>query len=152
LAVRLGGRAAELVAFGRGLHRGASDLASATDLATKMVREYGLSPDVGPVGYPAGGPLFLGHGALPAQNRSYSEATQHMIDREVARLLREAEERASTLLDEHRAELDRLTELLLEQETVDGAAVYDLVGRPMPGGSPLVLTASPDGRDTADVG
>lgn len=138
--------------FGEGSTGAASDLASATDLATKMVREYGLSPDIGPIDYPAGGPMFLEDGALPVQHRSYSEATQHMIDREVARLLREAEERACTLLDEHRAELDRLTELLLEQETVDGVAVYELVGRPMPGGSPQVLTASPDGRETADVG
>jgi cell division protease FtsH len=74
-----------------------------------------------------------------------------MIDREVARLLREAEERARALLDEHRAQLDRLIELLLEQETIEGAAVYDLVGRPMPGGSPQVLSASPDGGEAAAV-
>ena len=87
LAVRLGGHAAELVVFGEGSTGAASDLASATDLATKMVREYGLSPDIGPIGYPAGGPMFLGDGALPVQHRNYSEATQHMIAREVARLL-----------------------------------------------------------------
>jgi cell division protease FtsH len=52
LAVRLGGRAAELVAFGQGSTGAANDLASATDLATKMVREFGLSPEIGPVGYP----------------------------------------------------------------------------------------------------
>jgi cell division protease FtsH len=60
----------------------------------------------------------------------------------VARLLREAEDRARKILSEHREELDKLVELLLEHETVEGEAVYDLVGRPMPGGQPQVLTAS----------
>ncbi|HUD39454.1 MAG TPA: ATP-dependent zinc metalloprotease FtsH, partial [Streptosporangiaceae bacterium] len=54
LAVRMGGRAAELVQVGQGSTGAANDLASATDLATKMVREYGMSPDLGPVGYPEG--------------------------------------------------------------------------------------------------
>ena len=144
LAVRLGGRAAELVVFGEGSTGAANDLASATDLATKMVKEYGLSPELGPIGYPSGGPMFLGDGAQ-IQHRSYAEATQHLIDREVARLLREAEERARKLLAEHRDKLDQLVDLLLEHETVDGEAVYELVGRPMPGGHPQVLTASPDG-------
>ena len=141
LAVRLGGRAAELVVFGEGSTGAANDLASATDLATKMVREYGLSPELGPIGYPSGGPMFLGDGA-EIQYRKYAEATQHLIDREVARLLREAEQRARELLTEHREQLDKLAELLLEHETIDGEAVYDLVGRPMPGGHPQVLTAS----------
>jgi cell division protease FtsH len=141
LAVRLGGRAAELVVFGEGSTGAANDLASATDLATKMVREYGLSPELGPIGYPSGGPMFLGDGA-EIEYRKYAEATQHLIDREVARLLREAEERARELLTEHREQLDKLAELLLEHETIDGEAVYDLVGRPMPGGHPQVLTAS----------
>jgi cell division protease FtsH len=151
LAVRLGGRAAELVVFGEGSTGAANDLASATDLATRMVREYGLSATLGPIGYPSGGPMFLGDGAQ-VQSRSYAEATQHMIDREVARLLREAEERACELLSDHRAELDKLTGLLLELETVDGEVVYDLVARPMPGGSPQVLTAGTDGQRAVDVG
>jgi cell division protease FtsH len=148
LAVRLGGRAAELVVFGEGSTGAANDLASATDLATKMVKEYGLSPELGPIGYPSGGPMFLGNGA-EIQYRPYAEATQHQIDREVARLLREAEERARKILSEHREELDKLVELLLEHETVDGEAVYDLVGRPMPGGQPQVLTASANASLTA---
>ena len=85
--------------------------------------------------------MFLGDGA-EIEYRKYAEATQHLIDREVARLLREAEERARELLTEHREQLDKLAELLLEHETIDGEAVYDLVGRPMPGGHPQVLTAS----------
>ena len=67
LTVRLGGRAAELVEFGQGSTGAANDLASATDLATKMVREFGLSPAIGPVGYPEGGSVFLG-GAGPGMS------------------------------------------------------------------------------------
>jgi cell division protease FtsH len=134
LAVRLGGRAAELVVFGEGSTGASNDLASATDLATRMVKEFGLSPELGPVSYPSGGPMFLG-GGQEITGRSYAEETQGLIDKEVARLLREAEERALKLLTEHRDELERLTELLLESETIDGEAVYRLVGRDVPRGS-----------------
>jgi cell division protease FtsH len=128
LAVRLGGRAAELVEFGQGSTGAANDLASATDLAVKMVREFGLSPAVGPVGYPEGGSVFLGAGGPGMSSRPFAEATQAAIDAEVARLLREAEERAVSLLRNHRAELRSLVALLLEQETVDGDAVYRVLG------------------------
>jgi cell division protease FtsH len=128
LAVRLGGRAAELVEFGQGSTGAANDLASATDLAVKMVREFGLSPAIGPVGYPEGGSVFLGAGGPGMSSRPFAEATQAAIDAEVARLLREAEEQAVSLLRAHRAELHSLVALLLEQETVDGDAVYRVLG------------------------
>jgi cell division protease FtsH len=141
LAVRVGGRAAELVVFDEGSTGAANDLASATDLATRMVKEFGLSPKLGPVGYPSGGPMYLG-GGQEVGYRTYAEETQRLIDEEVSRLLREAEERAKKLLTEHRDELDQLTELLLEHETIDGEEVYRIAGRPMPGGNPQVLSAS----------
>ncbi len=94
LAVRLGGRAAELVVLGQGSTGAANDLAGATDLATKMVREFGLSKVLGPVGYPEGGSVFLGGGGGPMSSRPFAEATQAEIDKEVAALLRQAEQRA----------------------------------------------------------
>jgi cell division protease FtsH len=130
LAVRLGGRAAELVVLGQGSTGAANDLAGATDLATKMVREFGLSKALGPVGYPEGGSVFLGGGGGPMSSRPFAEATQAEIDKEVAALLRQAEERAVALLKDHRSELDALTNLLLEVETVNGSEVYRLAGRP----------------------
>jgi cell division protease FtsH len=129
LAVRLGGRAAELVVLGQGSTGAGNDLAGATDLAVKMVREFGMSNVLGPVGYPEGGSVFLGGGG-PMSSRPFAEATQAAIDGEVSRLLREAEERAVNLLKTHRSELDSLVTLLLERETVDGADVYRLAGRP----------------------
>ena len=132
LRVRLGGRAAELVELGQGSTGAANDLASATDLAVKMVREFGLSPNVGPVGYPEGGSTFLGGGGPALSSRPFAEATQAAIDTEVARLLREAEEQAISLLRAHRGDLQKLADLLVEMETVDGATIYQLVGKPVP--------------------
>jgi cell division protease FtsH len=132
LAVRLGGRAAELVKFGQGSTGAANDLASATDLATRMVREFGLSPAIGPVGYPRGGSVYLDGGSAPMSSRPYAESTQAVIDREVSRLLREAEQDATDLLRGHEAQLDQLADLLVEEETVDGEAVYRLFGMSPP--------------------
>jgi cell division protease FtsH len=151
LAVRLGGRAAELVELGQGSTGAANDLASATDLATKMVREFGLSPELGPVGYPEGGSVFLGGGGQGLSSRPFAEATQAAIDREVARLLREAEEDAVSKIRGHRDELHQLVSLLLERETVDGAEVYRIVGRPVPEGrSADDLTVAPHVVHAAD--
>ena len=130
LAVRLGGRAAELVVIGQGSTGASNDLAGATDLAVKMIREFGLSKTLGPIGYPEGGSTFLGGGGPAFSSRPFAEATQAEIDNEVSRLLREAEERAIALLKGHRHELDSLVELLLEMETVDGTQVYRIAGRP----------------------
>ncbi len=127
LAIRLGGRAAEELVFGEGSTGAANDLAGATDLATRMVREFGLSKRLGPVGFASGSPMYLG--GEEVRSRPYAEATQRVIDEEVAGLLREAEERALSLLREHRDALDQLTALLLERETVDGTDVDEVLGR-----------------------
>jgi cell division protease FtsH len=133
LAVRLGGRAAELVELGQGSTGASNDLAGATDLATRMVREFGLSAALGPVGYPEGGSVFLGGGGGQGMSsRPFAEATQAVIDEEVARLLREAEQTAVGLLRAHRSELRDLVSLLLEHETVDGAEVYRIAGKAVP--------------------
>ena len=150
LAVRLGGRAAELVVLGQGSTGAGNDLAGATDLATKMVREFGMSPVLGPVGYPEGGSVFLGGGGPGMSSRPYAEATQAAIDGEVSKLLRQAEERAVNLLRTHRTELDSLVALLLEKETVDGSDVYRMAGRPDRSVSlsapPVVLSPHPAGK------
>lgn len=97
-----------------------------------MVREFGLSTELGPIGYPAGGSVFLGGGGPGLSSRPFAEATQATIDREVARLLHAAEQRATDLLATHQSQLRALAELLVDQETVDGAAVYQIAGQPVP--------------------
>src|SRR5215472_7708162 len=111
LAVRLGGRASELVVLGQGSTGAGNDLAGATDLATKMVREFGMSAAIGRVGYPEGGSVFLGGGGAAMSSRPYAEATQAAIDAEVSKLLRQAEVRAVDVLRSHREDLDALVAL-----------------------------------------
>jgi cell division protease FtsH len=93
-----------------------------------MVREFGLSQVLGPIGYPEGGPVFLGGDGPGFSSRPYAGATQAAIDGEVSKLLRQGEERAVELLKNHRPELDALVDLLLVRETEDGSDVYLLVG------------------------
>ncbi|MDA8317057.1 MAG: ATP-dependent zinc metalloprotease FtsH [Actinomycetota bacterium] len=126
LAVRLAGRAAEILALGEASTGAANDLAGATELATRMVREWGFSAEVGPIGYGPEGPSRDN----PFAGRPYAEETQRAIDTEVSRLLREAEVRAAEVLGAHRDMLDRVVELLLERETVDGAELAAVTGRP----------------------
>ena len=143
LAVFLGGRASELVVLGQGSTGASNDLAKATDLATKMVREFGLSTSMGPVGYPSGGSVFLGEGGNAMSSRPFSEQTQAAIDSEVARMLREAEQRSIAILTEHRDAIDKLVALLISDETVDGSVVYEIAGRPLPQ-SGVGVTVAPD--------
>jgi cell division protease FtsH len=143
LAVRLGGRAAELVELGQGSTGAANDLSTATDIATRMVREFGLSAKLGPVGYPQGGSVFLGGGGDGFSSRPFAESTQASIDAEVARLLREAEHTAVDLITAHRSMLDELVDLLLERETVDGSEVYRIAGRPVPEHRPEQVSIGP---------
>jgi cell division protease FtsH len=127
LAVRLGGRAAELVVFGHGSTGASNDLAEATNLAIRMVREFGLSPALGPVGYSDQSGQYLGGPVQDGLRRPYSEETQRVVDQEVSRLLREAEERAVAMLNDHRQELDWLAARLVEKETVDGSVVLEVL-------------------------
>jgi cell division protease FtsH len=132
LAVRLGGRAAELLVRGEASTGAADDLASATALATQMVSEFGLSQAIGPVSY-GGTPVqpFPGFEASPG----YSEHTRWLIDREVAALLTRAEARARELLTRHEKALHQLTTALVDHETISGDQVRALVqaAGPAPG-------------------
>jgi cell division protease FtsH len=115
--------------FGEGSTGAANDLTGATQIAIRMVRDFGLSPAMGPVGYATGAADQLEETAGQPWARPYAEQTQRLIDREAARLLREAEQRAVSLLSEHRSALDRLAALLADRETVDGQAVLDILSR-----------------------
>ncbi len=142
LAVRLGGRAAEIVVLGEPSTGASNDLLSATELATHMVREWGFSAKVGPISYGPEGPSRDN----PFAGRPYAEETQRAIDQEVATLLREAEITATALLRGHRETLGRVISLLIERETIDGSELAAIVETAPgaddrePAGSPLALT------------
>ncbi|HVM10381.1 MAG TPA: ATP-dependent zinc metalloprotease FtsH [Acidimicrobiales bacterium] len=125
LCVRMGGRAAELIVY-NDLSTGANnDLVGNTELARKMVREWGMSEKIGPMAWGSQGMVFLGEDLM--HSRDYSDNTQHEIDEEVERILREQEARALQVLAEHRGGLDAVAVALLEKETIDGAEVKKLV-------------------------
>jgi cell division protease FtsH len=155
LAVRMGGRVAELLVYGD-LSTGASnDLVGNTELARKMVREWGMSSRVGPMAWGSQGMVFLGEDLM--HSRDYSEDTSRLIDEEVAQILREQEERATQYLTEHRKGLEAVAKALLETETISGEDVGRLVdeayGRPVyPGGTKpgFVPAFSPDEASRGD--
>jgi cell division protease FtsH len=130
LAIRLGGRAAELLELGETSSGASNDLAGATQIALRMVREFGMSPRLGPVGFASDGPQYLG----PQQvtTRQYADETQRVIDEEVSRLLKEADDRATALLESRRDALDKVVAQLLERETIDGEDVEAALGKEPP--------------------
>src|SRR5438874_10235843 len=112
LAVRLGGRCAEELVYGT-LSTGANnDLVGCTELARKMVREWGMSERVGPMAWGSQGMVFLGEDLM--HTRDYSDETSRVIDEEVERILRDQESRATVELKKHRAGLDKVAAALLE--------------------------------------
>jgi cell division protease FtsH len=128
LAIRLGGRASENLVIGEASTGAANDLSGATDLAIKMVRDWGLSSRLGPIGYGSDQPSYLS-GPQFGQERPYAEGTQEVIDQEVSRLLTEAEERARVLLSDNRDVLDAVIDALLEKETISGEDLTAIVTR-----------------------
>ena len=122
LAVLVGGRAAETLVFGQASTGAADDLAHATDLARRMVTEFGMSTVLGPVRLAAD----MQANYLSQQfglDARVSPETATLVDVETRRILEEAVGEARSILESHRLALDSLTDLLCEQETVDGAQI-----------------------------
>ncbi len=130
IAILLGGRAAEEIALHHMTTGAGNDIERATQLARKMVTEWGMSSKLGPLAYgKKEEQIFLGREI--AQHRDYSEHTAIEIDEEVKRIVSENYERAKKLISERRETLDRLTKALLEKETLDGPEIEAIVnGQP----------------------
>ena len=137
----MGGRAAERLVYDDLSTGAAMDLEQATRLVRKMVTQWGMSERVGPVSFKTMSEHpFLGREM--AEPRDHSEHMQQIIDEEVARILREADEHAYRLLEEHRDELERLTEALIEREVLTEGEITELIGiRVRDNGQPSVSRA-----------
>jgi cell division protease FtsH len=125
LCVRMGGRVAELLVYGDLSTGAANDLVGNTELARKMVREWGMSDAIGPMAWGSAGQVFLGEDLM--HTRDYSEDTSKIIDGEVERILRVEEQRAMEVLSKHRGGLNAIARALLDNEIIDGAEVARLV-------------------------
>jgi len=141
LAVRLGGRAAEEIVFGVPSTGASDDLASATELAGRMVREWGMSEAIGEMAWGSRGPVFLGEDLI--HTRDYSDETARVIDEEVSRILDEQAKRASQVLTEHRRALDAVAAALFKNESLEGAEVVKVVNEVE---HPIRLEPSPGER------
>jgi cell division protease FtsH len=132
LAVAFGGRVAEEIVFKRISTGAANDIKQATDLAQQMIRSWGMSDNLGPLSYAKGEEhVFLGREI--AQHRDYSESTAQKIDEEINNLIKNAYERAKSVLNENLDILHQLAERLLEKETVMGKELDELIHSLRPG-------------------
>jgi cell division protease FtsH len=137
----MGGRAAEDIVFGHFSTGASNDLQQATDWAHRMVTEYGMSDELGPVSYGnSGADVFLGRDLV--SRKDYSEQKAREIDDAVAKILNEKYDEARQLLLDNRDLLDRVTEALLERETLEGAQLAILLkGETLPDLPPISADA-----------
>ena len=131
LAILMGGRVAEELVFQQITTGAGNDIERATDLARKMVCEWGMSEDLGPLTFgKKDEEIFLGREI--ATRRDYSEEIAHKIDSEVKRLVTENYERAKRMLHENMAALKALAEALLEKEVLDGSEIDQIIQGALP--------------------
>ncbi|MDP6331713.1 MAG: ATP-dependent zinc metalloprotease FtsH [SAR324 cluster bacterium] len=122
IAMTMGGRAAEHLVFKRFTTGASDDLKKATELARKMVCQWGMSEKLGPLTYTQdAGHVFLGRDLQ--QHKEFSNESMRMIDEEVLEILNTSYERAKNILKTYRKALESLTKLLIEKETIDGELV-----------------------------
>ena len=127
LVILFGGYAAESIVYGDTTTGTQNDIERATDIARRMVCEWGMSEDVGAVSYGREDePIFMGKEI--ERHKGYSEESAQKIDRAVEKLLNEARKRTVKILTEHRDQLDKLTQALVEKETLDDKEVRELLG------------------------
>jgi cell division protease FtsH len=126
LTVLVGGRVAEALEFGEASTGAVDDLARATDLARRMITEFGMSPVLGPVRLANDMQANYLNQQLGLDAR-VSPETATLVDTETRRIIEEAETEARRHLEDHRNVLDLLADLLCEQETVDGTQIESLL-------------------------
>ncbi|MDE2971320.1 MAG: ATP-dependent zinc metalloprotease FtsH [Acidobacteriota bacterium] len=147
IAVKMGGRLAEEIVLGQVTTGASDDIQKATDLARRMVCEWGMSETLGPLSFDrSNNEVFLGRDL--AARKDYSESTAKAIDAEVHRIVDDAYHRAKKLLEENRDHLAAVAEALLEREVLSSEEVQlVLEGKPLP--EPAPAPVAPD--ESADA-
>lgn len=127
ICILMGGRCAEELVFDEYTTGAGNDIERATDLATKMVTEWGMSEKLGPMNYSSNGQeVFLGR-EMTQTGTNHSQQTAELIDSEVREIVHAQYERATQMLTTHRSELELIGESLLVYETLSGAEVKTLL-------------------------
>ena len=126
LAILMGGRCAEEICLGEMTTGAGNDIERATEMARKMVCEWGMSDKMGPLTYGAKEEqVFLGKDMSSQKN--FSDQTAKLIDQEVKTLVMDGYTRATDLLTKNRDVLEKMAQALLERETLDGQDVKDII-------------------------
>jgi cell division protease FtsH len=129
IAITMGGYAAERLIYNETTTGAQNDIEQATELARKMVCEWGMSDVLGPIAYgQKDEPIFLGKEI--ARHKDYSEETARVIDAEVNAIINSRLERAQQVLGEHRDQLVLLATTLVQKETMGDADIRELLGLP----------------------
>jgi cell division protease FtsH len=145
ITVGLGGRVAEEIVFGEVTTGAQNDFEQSTELARKMVTEFGMSTKLGPLSLgKRHGPVFLGRDLV--ESRNYSEEIAYEIDKEIRRIIDECYEKARTAILENREALNRLAKALLEHESLEAEEMDRLFrGEPAPA-APTEVPAAAEPR------
>jgi cell division protease FtsH len=135
IAIMLGGRAVERLVFNDVMTESADDLKKATQLARRMVGQWGMSERLGPITFRYGEEHGYAGGEA-GESRDFSEHTARVIDEEVQRIIQEMERKAEEILAPNRERLDALARALLENESLDKEEVDAILGMTGPVRSP----------------
>jgi len=143
ITVAMGGRVAEEIVFGEVTTGAENDFEQATDMARKMVTDFGMSEKLGPMSLgKRHGPVFLGRDLV--ESRNYSEEIAYEIDKEVRRIIDECYTRAKQILEAHRDKLEVVARALLEKESLDAEELERLLaGQPLEPEPAAAQTAAP---------
>ena len=140
ITVAMGGRVAEEIVFGEITTGAENDFEQATDMARKMVTDFGMSEKLGPMSLgKRHGPVFLGRDLV--ESRNYSEEIAYEIDKEVRRIIDECYTRAKQILEANRDKLEVIARALLEKESLDAEELDRLLaGQPLDAEAPAPAT------------
>ena len=129
ITISMGGYAAEDIIFQENTTGAQNDIDQATEIARRMVCEWGMSKSLGPIAYgQKEEPIFLGKEI--ARHKDYSEETAQQIDKELKSIVESGLKQAKALLTEHKDHLELLATTLVEKETLDDAQIRELLGFP----------------------
>jgi cell division protease FtsH len=139
IAVLMGGRAAEEIIFNTMTTGAGNDIERATEMARKMVCEWGMSDKLGPVSFgKKDEQIFLGRDM--ATHKDYSESTAVEIDNEIRRIVDENHTKVKTLLQENIEQLHKIAQALIEKETLGAEEINEIMGLPVNTEKPLPRT------------